>query len=42
MIYKADKAQALYKDRRTKANLQHRLLWKDKELYNLIDKLLKD
>ena len=41
MVYKADKAQALYKDRRTKANLQHRLLWKHKDLYDLIDSLLK-
>lgn len=39
-IYKPDKAQSFYKDRRTKANLQHRLLRKHKELYNIIDKLL--
>ena len=41
LIYKAEIAHSLYKDRRTKANIKHRLLWKHKELYQLIDTLLK-
>lgn len=39
-IYKPDKAQSIYKDRRTKANLHHNFYMKHRELPWLLEKLL--
>lgn len=40
-VYKPDKAQSMYKDRRTKANLHHNFYMKHKLLPWLLEKLLK-